>query len=189
MFFWKMTDEERAAKAEAKRRKLQERAEALEAEKQRARERAEKAAEFERQQHRIKVLSATMHGRAQLALENGDKFFHATRVISATDAQVYAMMGAMSSSKEVDKTSSGAHSNAGGVFSTLDEVRNWLKDDKELPLAQALEAIEHIGWKLINSGWIYRMTHSQSRDKFMASGQDEAFGGEIVGIYLFRRRK
>lgn len=189
MFFWKMTDEERAAKAEAKRRRLQERAEALEAEKRRAQEKAEEAAEFERRQHRIKTLSATMHGRAQLAFENGDKFFHATRVISATDAQVFALMGAMSSSEEVDKTASGGHSNSGGVFSALSGAGNWLKNREELPLPQALEAIEHIGWKLVNSGWIYRMTHSQSRDKFMASGQDEAFGGEIVGIYLFRRRK
>jgi len=50
-----------------------------------------------------------------------------------------------------------------------------------------LEEIEREGWKLENTGYVYRVLESVSRDKFLSSGQQEAISGEIVGIYIFRR--
>lgn len=49
-----------------------------------------------------------------------------------------------------------------------------------------LDAIERQGWKLEHAGYVFRVTGSESRDKFLASGQQEAVSGEIIGIYLFR---
>jgi hypothetical protein len=50
-----------------------------------------------------------------------------------------------------------------------------------------LEAIEAEGWRLENANYVYRITGSVSRDKWLSSGQQEAVSGEIVGVYLFRR--
>ena len=49
-----------------------------------------------------------------------------------------------------------------------------------------LDSIEAEGWKLEHAGYAYRLKRIFSRDKFMASGQQEAVEGEIVGIYIFR---
>ena len=53
--------------------------------------------------------------------------------------------------------------------------------------ASILEGIESEGWKLENTGYVYRVLGTVSRDKFLSSGQQEAISGEIVGIYIFRR--
>jgi len=52
----------------------------------------------------------------------------------------------------------------------------------------ALDSIEAEGWWLEHAAYVYRVTGSVSRDKFLSSGQQEAVHGEIVGIYIFRRR-
>ncbi len=52
--------------------------------------------------------------------------------------------------------------------------------------SNVIQSIEEEGWRLEHVGYVYRITGSQSRDKFIASGQQEAVSGEIVGIYLFR---
>lgn len=49
-----------------------------------------------------------------------------------------------------------------------------------------LDSVEAEGWKLEHAAYVYRVTGSVSRDKFLASGQQEAVHGEIVGIYIFR---
>lgn len=49
-----------------------------------------------------------------------------------------------------------------------------------------LDSIEAEGWRLEHAGYVFRMTGSESRDKFMASGQQQAVSGEIIGIYVFR---
>ena len=49
-----------------------------------------------------------------------------------------------------------------------------------------LDSVEAEGWKLEHAAYVYRVTGSVSRDKFLASGQQEAVSGEIVGIYIFR---
>jgi hypothetical protein len=54
------------------------------------------------------------------------------------------------------------------------------------PHASVLDRIESEGWRLEHAAYVYRVTGSESRDKFLSSGQQEAVRGEIVGIYLFR---
>lgn len=53
--------------------------------------------------------------------------------------------------------------------------------------ASMLDAIEAEGWRLEHANYVYRVTGSVSRDKFLSSGQQEAVSGEIIGVYLFRR--
>jgi hypothetical protein len=52
--------------------------------------------------------------------------------------------------------------------------------------SNVIQSIENEGWHLENVGYVYRITGSESRDKFLASGQQEAVSGEIIGIYIFR---
>ncbi len=59
---------------------------------------------------------------------------------------------------------------------------------ENLPITQTLAVIEEMGWQLVHVGYIYRETYSVSRDKLFSSGQQIANEGEIVAIYLFRRR-
>jgi len=40
---------------------------------------------------------------------------------------------------------------------------------------------------LVNGSFIFVVEGEQSRDKFMASGQNVAVKGQTVGYYLFRR--
>jgi hypothetical protein len=49
-----------------------------------------------------------------------------------------------------------------------------------------LERIEAEGWRLEHIGYVFRPTGSQSRDRFLATGQVETVVGQIEGIYLFR---
>jgi len=55
--------------------------------------------------------------------------------------------------------------------------------------ASMLDAIETEGWHLEHCNYVYRITGSVSRDKFLSSGQQEAISGEIVGVYIFRRSR
>jgi hypothetical protein len=50
-----------------------------------------------------------------------------------------------------------------------------------------LAQIEQLGWHLEHASWVYMQTGQNSRDKFLASGQQVVVSGEVVGIYLFRR--
>jgi DUF4097 and DUF4098 domain-containing protein YvlB len=52
--------------------------------------------------------------------------------------------------------------------------------------ASIIDSVEAEGWRLEYAGYVYRVTGSVSRDKFLASGQQEAVHGEIVGVYIFR---
>jgi len=52
--------------------------------------------------------------------------------------------------------------------------------------ASVLDRIEAQGWRLEHASYVYRVTGSESRDKFLSSGQQEAIRGEIVGVYIFR---
>ncbi len=63
-----------------------------------------------------------------------------------------------------------------GVFTTTKDVEH----------ASILDGIEAQGWRLDHVGYVYRVTGTTSRDKFFASGQQEAVSGEIIGVYLFR---
>jgi len=134
--------------------------------------------EVERREHEAERLrwEATDHGRAQLAFDAGESFFQVQRVISETKGNVLAMIGAQAFSSEVDQSAG-----------SLAGLMNWSSRTHNLPITQTLAAIERIGWALAHVGYTYRETYSESRDKFLASGQQIATSGEIVAIYLFRR--
>lgn len=44
------------------------------------------------------------------------------------------------------------------------------------------------GWDLLSGSAVYVQTGQESRDKFMASGQNVAISGQVIGYYLFKRR-
>jgi hypothetical protein len=50
-----------------------------------------------------------------------------------------------------------------------------------------LNAVCNQGWELVNGSFVFVEEGSQSRDKFLASGQNVAVKGTTVGYYLFRR--
>ena len=49
-----------------------------------------------------------------------------------------------------------------------------------------IEKIESEGWRMEHVGYVFRPTRTVSRDRFLASGQQEAISGEVLGIYIFR---
>lgn len=51
-----------------------------------------------------------------------------------------------------------------------------------------LGQIEQVGWRLEQASWVYVQTGQNSRDKFLASGQQVVVTGEVIGIFLFRNR-
>lgn len=53
--------------------------------------------------------------------------------------------------------------------------------------SDVLNSIAREGWSLVNGSFVFHETGSESRDKFMASGQHIAVRGTVVGYYLFRR--
>jgi hypothetical protein len=50
-----------------------------------------------------------------------------------------------------------------------------------------LNSVCNEGWDLVNGAFVFLELGSESRDKFLASGQQVAVKGSIVGYYLFRR--
>jgi hypothetical protein len=50
-----------------------------------------------------------------------------------------------------------------------------------------LNSVCREGWDLVNGSFVFHELGSESRDKFMASGQNVAVRGTIVGYYLFER--
>jgi hypothetical protein len=50
-----------------------------------------------------------------------------------------------------------------------------------------LNSVCNEGWELVNGSFVFIETGQQSRDKFLASGQNVAVSGATVGYYLFRR--
>ena len=53
--------------------------------------------------------------------------------------------------------------------------------------SDVLNAVCQQGWDLVNGSFVFVEEGSQSRDKFMSSGQNVAVKGTTVGYYLFRR--
>jgi hypothetical protein len=95
-------------------------------------------------------------GRARSAKVAGMKIFQIDFPLSSTRARVEVMVGAYADSSDA-------------------------KD-----YSNEIQSIEAEGWRLEHANYIYRITGSESRDKFLASGQQEAVSGEIIGIYIFR---
>ena len=53
--------------------------------------------------------------------------------------------------------------------------------------SDVLNSIAREGWRLVTGSFVFQETGSESRDKFMASGQHIAVKGTVVGYYLFER--
>jgi hypothetical protein len=53
--------------------------------------------------------------------------------------------------------------------------------------SDVLNAVCREGWELVNGSFVFVEEGQQSRDKFMASGQNVAIKGTTVGYYLFKR--
>jgi hypothetical protein len=53
--------------------------------------------------------------------------------------------------------------------------------------SEILNSICHEGWTLMTGSFVFVHEGSQSRDKFMSSGQNVAVKGTTVGYYLFKR--
>lgn len=106
--------------------------------------------------HKEAEFAASPAGQARAAKTAGMKIFQIDVPLSQTKGVTVAMVGAF------------AHSS------------------KTINYANVIQSIEEEGWHLDQVGYVYRITGSESRDKFLASGQQEAVSGEIVGIYIFR---
>jgi hypothetical protein len=52
-----------------------------------------------------------------------------------------------------------------------------------------LNSVCREGWELVNGSFVFVEQGQESRDKFMASGQNVAIRGTTVGYYLFRRHE
>ncbi len=50
-----------------------------------------------------------------------------------------------------------------------------------------LNAIASEGWDLVTGSFVFIVQGEESRDKFLASGQNVAIKGVTRGYYLFRR--
>jgi len=112
---------------------------------------------FEEKKRKLEeAFAKTPAGKARAAKAAGMKIFQIDIPLSKTEAYTVAMIGAFSKSANIQD------------------------------YAGTIQAIEDEGWRLDHVGYVYRITGSQSRDKFLASGQQEAVSGEIVGIYIFR---
>jgi hypothetical protein len=54
---------------------------------------------------------------------------------------------------------------------------------------EILNAIAAEGWEIVSGSFVFREQGSQSRDKFMSSGQNIAVKGATIGYYLFRANR
>ncbi len=52
---------------------------------------------------------------------------------------------------------------------------------------EILNSVCNEGWELVNGSFVFLETGSESRDKFLRSGQQIAVSGTILGYYLFKR--
>jgi hypothetical protein len=118
---------------------------------------AAQAADQARREKLKQQFLASPPGRAREAFERGDQVFQYELDLRQTQAMVIPMVGAYSVPK-----------------STTDPT-------------DILNAVANEGWEIVNSGFVFVQTGSESRDKFMASGQQIAVRGTVVGYYLFKR--
>src|SRR5947208_14871814 len=96
-------------------------------------------------------------GLARVAFETGARVFQYSLDVLKTQAVVVKMVGAYA-----------------GPTSTTDP-------------SAILNSVCNEGWELVNGSFVFLELGSESRDKFLASGQQVAVKGSIVGYYLFKR--
>ena len=58
---------------------------------------------------------------------------------------------------------------------------------KTIDPSAVLNSISSEGWRLVNAGFVFKELGQESRDKFMASGQQVATKGTVIGYYIFWR--
>lgn len=105
---------------------------------------------------REKAFLESPPGRARAARKTGMKIFQIDMPLSQSKAHIAPMIGA---------------------FTRKEQTTDY---------ANMIQAIEEEGWRLENVGYVFRWTGSETRDKLLASGQQESVSGEIIGIYIFR---
>lgn len=96
-------------------------------------------------------------GQARQAYERGDLVFQYALDVYATQTFTIPMMKSYSAPKLTNDPS------------------------------EILNSVCHEGWELVNGSVAFVQTGSESRDKFMASGQHIAVSGTVIGYYLFKR--
>ena len=70
---------------------------------------------------------------------------------------------------------------------TLPMVKSYSGPKSTNDPSDILNSVCHEGWELVNGSFVFVQTGSESRDKFMASGQHIAVSGTVLGYYLFKR--
>lgn len=111
----------------------------------------------ERKRREEEAFRRTPKGIARTAKEEGRKVFQYVEKLSETVGETIPMIGAFTSGQQ----------NEGVIVSSIEDI-------------------ESEGWILINDNYIFQVTGSVSRDKFLSSGQQEAVSGQLIGIYTFR---
>jgi hypothetical protein len=131
--------------------------EARRVEKAAAAEQAQKEAAEKEREKQRQAFLNSPAGKAREAFERGDAVFQYSIDVHETKATVVAMAGAYTSSKETNDPT------------------------------DVLNSVCHKGWVLVTGSFVFLELGSESRDKFMASGQQIAVKGTILGYYLFGR--
>jgi hypothetical protein len=139
------------------KRRTEEEKEARRDEKEAAAESARIVAEHKERDKQRQAFLDSPAGKALEAFERGDAVFQYSIDVHETKATVLAMTGAYTSSKETNDPT------------------------------DVLNSVCHQGWELVTGSFVFLELGSESRDKFMASGQQIAVKGTILGYYLFKR--
>ena len=107
---------------------------------------------------------ASPAGQARAAFANGDRVFQFEADVKATHAVVRPI---------------GLGSSAAGRETLLSRITRG-------PVA-TLNAVCDEGWELVNGSFVFVETGQTSRNRALASGQQVAVAGTVVGYYLFKR--
>ena len=166
--FQRLSPEEKAEKKRLKEEAERRAREASEKEQQERLRQIQEQREAEEKRKAEEAFRKTAAGKARTAKEAGRTIFQYIEVLTETTAHVVPMIGAYTSDEEGEM----------GLQSALGK--------KGRTLEPAIEQIESEGWNLVNAGYVFQPTTSESRDKFLASGQQEAIGGRVLGVYTFR---
>lgn len=164
-------EQKKAAKQERKAAKKQEKAERQ----RQRREAAEEAARARKERQRAAMFAQTPAGLARQAAETGQIVFQYIDTLAETTPNVVPMAGA--------ESVEGTQGLAG------DKQARQREKLRRFDPRHPIEQIESEGWELLDTGYTFQPTITESRDKFLASGQQEAIGGRVLGIYTFRRSK
>jgi len=128
----------------------------------------QKQQEQKRKRKEEEAFRATPAGKARTAKDKGHVVFQFMEVLTETKAEVIPMVGAYARDE----------AGATGLQSVL--------GTQNRTIGSAIEAIESEGWRMVHAGYVFQQTYAESRDKFLASGQQVAIAGRVLGIYTFR---